>query len=370
MTTLVKPKKSKRKSDSSLTDGNALSSRSHKTDNNSNPFVAPYSVESRKRKRSSTSQAAEIENTLERKTKKRRAAASSSAPSTVVPTNLEFEERQQNAIEARRAVTLQKPPPGAVSYPPADHDAHDSEFDKDDPILKILDFFPKEPMRAMIIGPMKKGKTSMLRWLIEDALNGVYDEVHVWDSNLLTDKGWQWIFESDPKTGEAFPEDRLHINWSTDEVNEIMRNIREHRSQDLADGVPANSQYRSLWIIDDSTSMNGSPMAQGDSTIVNTRHGGISVIIVAHKLKGIIGTLTRGQQDWVVYYPGGNASEDKIFHEEYGSMDGVPLAQLKRIMSRIAATPKPYNYIVWSNNLPDGKKLRHGIGGPHILQDY
>ena len=283
------------------------------------------------------------------------------------PSALQFEEAQKVAVEAAVAAEA-RAPPGAITFPAADHDVELGEFEKDDPILKMHPFFPREPFRGAIVGPMKRGKTSLMRALVEDFLDGVYDEVHLWNPNVLTDRGLKWLFKPN-KDGDAFPIGNIHTAWRQTEIDDLLRNVRHKRAEDERAGRPANSQYRVLWIIDDSTSMDGSPMAQGDRSIVDTRHAGVTVVIATHRFN-LLGTLPRGQMDWVVYFAGGNAKDDTLFMDELGQLDGIPRQAMKRVLARISACRKPFNYIVYDGAQSEGQKLRHGIGGPHVLAQY
>ena len=291
-----------------------------------------------------------------------------SRSSHVMPSPAELEDLQRDAMEERSLHAAKNSPPGALTYPPACGATQSEEFTDGDPIQKLNPLFSKTPFRGLVVGPMKSGKTSLLKALINDVFVGIYDEVHVWNPNLCNDPGYEWLWKPNAE-GDIFPPDRVHLAWKQVAVDQMIRDVQRERKLEAEQGVPINSQHRALWIIDDSTSMDGSPMANGDRSIVNTRFNGISVINATHRLN-LINTLTRGQMEFVIYYPGGNAGDDKLFIEEMGVLDGMTKPSLKQVLSRIAQTKKPFNYVALNNLEPLGRKLRHGIGGPHVLDAY
>lgn len=285
------------------------------------------------------------------------------------PTQSELEERQREALDNKASQLSSRSPPGALAYESATHDIQNAdELTDDDPLQDLNPFFSKTPFRGLVVGPMKSGKTSLLRHLIENVFEGIYDEVHVWNPNVLNDPGYHWLWTKNSK-GDRFPVERIHLKWQNNEIDDLIRGVQRERTLQSLEGVPVNSQYRALWIIDDATSMEGSPMSKGDHSIVNTRFNGINVILSTHRMT-LVSPLTRAQMEFVIYYPGGSAKDDQLFYDEMGALDGLEPVTVKHALMRIAATTKPYNYVAFNNLEPQGRKLRHGIGGPHILDTY
>lgn len=284
------------------------------------------------------------------------------------PLTTETDLRRANLSSKKAARASRPDPQGAISWERADQSRDDVL--PDDPILKLDPRLPKPPFRWGMFAAMGGGKTSLIATMLRNGphngkpgYNGVFDEVHIFSPNILKDASWKWLRDS------GFPASRMHTTFSRTEMEEMQRQWdRERLEQIFKHRVPFGSAKRVLAVFDDFINLKPDrPMAFGDESIVDTRHGGLSIIVSGQRYNRV-NPVTRNNLSHISFWPKGAASDRDMLIQDQGLVDGVSLADIRRQFEHVQNFNKPHDMVFIDKTKPPGEQLTHGIGGPLLSE--
>lgn len=284
------------------------------------------------------------------------------------PLTTEVDLKRADVSSKKRARADRPNPPNAISWEKSDLSRDDVLAD--DPITKIDPRLPKPPFRWGMFAAMGGGKTSLISTLLKNGpdtgvpgFKGVFDEVHIFSPNILKDSSWKWLRDS------GFPASRMHTTFSRQELEEMQRGWdRERLEQIYKYNVPFGSAKRVLVVFDDFINLKPDrPMAFQDDSIVDSRHGGLSIIISGQRYNKV-NPVTRNNLSHISFWPKGSAADRDLVINDQGLVEGTTPSAIRKQFERVQEFSKPHDMVFIDKTKPPGEQLTHGIGGPLLSE--